>query len=269
MKKAFFGLCSLLAIYLAPLEGTSECRCFVDNYTKQLLDKVGAEMPHLVTYPFYEYPNAGHEHIAKHFPEGKILVFGYGSLMNKVSASRSMKPEAIESMQTAIAFGVKRIFNYKATKTAHWGENQHPKEKAMLNLTQTVNIASIANGVTIEVDLEDFTRLVQREIGYDLVPILVMSEKDLKEKAADPEIRVAYTFTAASELRNHINYTHTKYYPVRGYLHAVQAAAAQYGDEFARMWDETTYLADGTTSIVDWDQETFNGILCTFEPEAE
>lgn len=268
MNKILFTLLSFLTINFLPSVGYAECRCFIaDDYKRELLEKVGAKMPLLVSSPFYQYPNTGHEHVAKHFPEGKILVFGYGSLMNKASASRSMKAEAVESMKTAIAFGVKKIFNYKAAKTIHWGENQHPKEKAMLNLIQTVDISSIANGVTIEVDSEDFSRLVQRETGYDLVPILVMHEKDMKEKNADPEIRVAYTFVAVNELRNHINYTNTKYYPVRGYLHAVQAAAAQHGEEFALMWDETTYLADGTTRIADWDQETFTGILCTFEPE--
>lgn len=237
------------------------------DYQKFLLSKVGEKLPELVTLPFHHYPNKGFETIPDLFPNGKVLVFGYGSLMNKQSASHSMKPEAIESMQPAIAFGVKRIFNYKATKTDHWGLDQDHKEKAMLNLVQTLNIASIANGVTLEVDLEDFKRLVEREIGYDLVPILVTSWDDAMNHNPHLEIRIAYTFVANHELRNHIDYTSTKYYPVRGYLNAIQNTTQGYGQDFSKMWDVTTFLADGTTCVKDWDKKTFLGILCTFEPE--
>lgn len=136
----------------------------------------------------------------------------------------------------------------------------------MLNLTQTLNIASIANGVTIEVDSEDFSKLVERETGYDLVPILVASWDDITNKDPQLKVKVAYTFVASGELRKHVNYTSTKYYPVRGYLHSIQDTSQTYGEKFARMWNITTYLADGTTTVDDWDSLTFKGILCTSEP---
>lgn len=238
-----------------------------EDYQKHLLKKVGDKLPELVTHPFYLYPNAGFESIPDLYPNGKVLVFGYGSLMNKQSASRTVKPEALETMHPVIAFGVKRIFNYKATKTDHWGSDQDRKEKAMLNIVQTLNIGSIANGVALEVDLEDFKRLVEREVGYDLVPILVTSWNDAMNNNPHLEIRIAYTFVANHELRNHIDYTSTKYYPVRGYLNAIQDTAKGYGPEFSKMWNLTTYLADGTTCVNEWDKTTFLGILCTFEPE--
>jgi len=271
MKKRFsiLSFVCLLNISASSIdEGNIESIGCEPTYKEILLKKVSAKMPDLVTYPFFHYPNEGHEQVLKYFPNGKILIFGYGSLMNKASASRSLKAEAVETMKTAIAFGVKRIFNYKAAKTVHWGANRHPKERAMLNLMQTLNISSLANGVTIEVDEEDFNSLILRETGYDLVPILVMYAADMDSENPEPEIRVAYTFVAMNELRNHINYTHTKYYPVRGYLRAVQQAAATHGDKFACMWDCTTYMADGTTTIREWDQETFSGILRTFENES-
>lgn len=245
-----------------------ECDSFPCNkaYQKYLLEKVSKKMPELADYPFYQFPNEDHLEAVQHFPNGKVLVYGYGSLMNKESALRSVKPEAVDTMQKAVAFGVKRIFNYKATKTDHWGPNQHPREKAMLNMTQTLNISSVANGVIMEVDAEDFSRLVKRETGYDLVPILVARWDDVASHNPKVVIEVAYTFTAVHELRNHIDYTSTKYYPVRGYMHAIQQAAHEYGDDFVEMWNATTYLADGTTSVDEWDEETFDGILCTKEP---
>ena len=250
-------------------QGNTECFFSNQDYKEYALKTVAAKMPDLMTYSTYRYPNESHEQILNMYPTGKILVFGYGSLMNKISASRTVKAESVDTMQMAVAFGVKRIFNYKASKTKHWQEDLDVKEKAMLNLTQTFNIASLVNGVTIEVDLEDFSRLVMREIGYDLVPILVVDEKDIADENPNLDVRVAYTFVAMNELRNHINYTSTKYYPVRGYLRAVQEAAAMHGKKFAKLWNKTTYMADGVTCINDWDQMTFKGILCTFEPDSD
>ena len=232
-------------------------------YERVLLQKVGQKLPSIVTFPFFQYPNSGHQEIVDHFPPGKVLLFGYGSLMNKVSAARSMKAEAVDSMEPAIAFGVKRLFNYKVTDPSRWGADQNRKERAMLNIAQTLNISSMANGVVIEVDSEDLSKLVYRETGYDLVPILVASWNDVRNQNPELEIRVAYTFIAVNELRNNTSYTSTEYYPVLGYLHAVQEAALTYGPEFAAFWNKTTYLADGTTPIEGWDEVTFMGILCT------
>lgn len=235
-------------------------------YEKVLLQKVGTTLPELVTFPFFQYPNDGHQKIMDHFPSGKVLLFGYGSLMNKVSAARSMKAEAVESMEPAIAFGVKRLFNYKVTDPSRWGEEQNRKERAMLNIAQTLNIGHMANGVILEVDAEDLTKLVSRETGYDLVPILVASWDDVMNQNPEIEIRVAYTFVAVNELRNNTAYTSTEFYPVLGYLHAVQEASQTYGQGFAAFWNATTYLADGTTPIEGWDEVTFMGILCTQRP---
>lgn len=235
-------------------------------YEKVLLKQVGAKLPELVTFPFFQYPNDGHQAAVEHFPSGKVLLFGYGSLMNKVSAARSMKPEAVDSMEPAIAFGVKRLFNYKVTDPSRWGADQNRKERAMLNVAQTLNIGSMANGVVLEVDAEDLASLVSRETGYDLVPILVASWNDVMNQNSEIEVRVAYTFIAVNELRNNTSYTSTEYYPVLGYLHAVQEASQTYGLEFAAFWNATTYLADGTTPIEGWDEVTFMGILCTQKP---
>lgn len=253
--------------FASPME-IGDCDTFLCNvqYQKFLLKKVSEKMPDLATYPSYHYPNDNHLEVVKKFPEGKILVFGYGSLMNKESALRTVKPEAFDSKEKVIAFGVKRLFNYKAVKTSHWGAKQDKKEKAMLNLTQTLNISSIANGVVIQVDAEDFSRLVQRETGYDLIPVLVASWDEVLNENPNVNIQVAYTFSAAHELRNHINYTSTQYYPVRGYMHAIQETTQLFGGDFAKMWNSTTYLADGTTSVDEWDEKTFDGILSTYEP---
>lgn len=248
------------------VEGSASIPWWSHSYERVLLEKVGEKLPKLVSFPYFQYPNEGHQEITSRFPDGKVLIYGYGSLMNKISAARSMKPAAVASMQPAIAFGVKRIFNYKVTDPSRWGLDQNRKERAMLNLATNTNIASIANGVILEVDVEDLSNLVSREVGYDLIPILVATWDDVVSQNPHLEIHVAYTFVAVNELRNNISYTSTEFYPVLGYLHAVQEASQTYGPEFAAFWNATTYLANGTTKIDDWDEVTFMGILCTQKP---
>lgn len=267
MKNIIFMIVCFCSVVSGMFANNEDSPTYWDKaYEKVLLQKVGTKLPDLITFPFFQYPNDGHQTIVNHFPSGKVPLFGYGSLMNKVSAARSMKPEAVESMEPAIAFGVKRLFNYKVTDPSRWGADQNLKERAMLNIAQTLNIGYMANGVVFEVDAEDLTKLVSRETGYDLVPILVASWNEAMNQNPEIEIRVAYTFVAVNELRNNTAYTSTEYYPVLGYLHAVQEASQAYGLEFASFWNATTYLADGTTPIEGWDEITFMGILCTQKP---
>lgn len=124
-------------------------------------------------------------------------------------------------------------------------------------------MASMVNGIVMEIDQEDLESLVAREKGYDLVRILIADWKDVISNKPHLEIKIAYTFVAPYELRNCVIYTSTEYYPVRGYLEAVQEGAFEYGEEFANFWNATTYLADGTTNIEKWDKHSFEGILCT------
>lgn len=230
-----------------------------------LLQKVGAKLPELAHYPFLKFPNDDYKTLFDFYPDDKVLLFGYGSLINKASAARNMKPEALESMEPALSFGSKRIFNYGVKKTDHWGAGQNRKEKAMLNLTPTLNIRSAVNGVTFYVDKKDLQSLIQREKGYDLIPIPVVSWDEVMDQTKDPEIKIAYAFVASNEPRDHIVYTSTEYYPVRGYLHAIQEGAREYGADFEEFWNKSTFLADGTTSIEEWDEKTFEGILCSTE----
>ena len=194
-----------------------------------------------------------------------MLLFGYGSLINPISAGRSISQEALHSMRPAVAFGFKRIFNYKAGNVSRY-PNAVENERAMLNLEPTTTYNQIINGVIIEVDAKDLQNLIQRETGYDLVPILIADWQDMISENRSSSIHVAYTFLVPDELREGIHYTQAKYYPVRDYLHLVQEGANYFGQPFLDYWNATTYLGDGTTLINNWDQHTFSRILDTKEP---
>lgn len=236
------------------------------NYQNLLMEKVGQEMKRLSTYPSLEYPNRDIQQILEKFPEGKVLLFGYGSLINADSAAWSVSSKAVQSMRPMIAFGFKRIFNYTAQNVSARGLNLSENERAMLNIVPTTTYNHIINGVVMEISREDLHRLVQREVGYDLVPMLVTDWNQAIAENPSINIKIAYTFFVPSGLRDGVNYTQAKYYPIRRYLHTVRDGAAVFGPKFLNYWNETTYLGDGRTPVNQWDEKTFSGILDSREP---
>lgn len=131
MKKVILILLSLF-FCIQLVEGQDRICLWGQTYQKKLMHQVSKKLPELTSYPHFEYPNKGYESLPKYYPHQKVLLFGYGSLINKQSAQRTLKPESIETMQPAIAFGAKRIFNYQAKKTDHWGGDRIPKKKLCL-----------------------------------------------------------------------------------------------------------------------------------------
>lgn len=238
------------------------------DYQNVLMEKIGQKIMHFSTYPSLEYPNRDVHQLVSKFSDGRILLFGYGSLINAESAAHSMSSAAVESMRPVVAFGLKRIFNYKCANVSRWGDDLRENERAMLNVEPTTTFNHMINGVLIEVDPKDLTLLVQRETGYDLVPILVANWNEVVSENPSVTLEIAYTFLVPDELRCGIDYTQTKYYPIRGYLHAVRAGVRVFGSDFLDFWNATTYLGDGTTAVTEWDEESFFGILDTKEPQA-
>lgn len=236
------------------------------DYQQLLMGRVGQMIQTLSTYPSIKYPNTDFAQVLEKYPNGKVLLFGYGSLMNVDSASRTVAPDAVKSMRPVVAFGFKRLFNYKAGNVSRWGKNLPENERAMLNVEPTTTYSSIINGVVMEIEKDDLKKLIQRETGYDLVPMLVADWRDVVKQNPSVKLEVAYTFLVPDEMRQGVDYTHTKFYPVRGYLQAVREGAASYGPEFLDYWNATTYLGDGTTTVNDWNETTFSGILDTREP---
>lgn len=230
-----------------------------DSYQQLLLERVGEKLPEISSYPFFEYPNKNHDE-AKPSENGKILIFGYGSLMSPdIDANKkSIKPENLKTLRPAIAFGVKRLFNKRGgiSKTFN-STTLEPNERCFLNLVPTTNFNDVTNGVTIEIDQGDLIKLIAREVGYDLVPLFVASWDDAVKESDEINIEIAYTFIASSGLRDHVSYTSNILYPIQWYASLVDKAAKFHGPVFWKLYQKTTWLADCITLISDW-HDTFN-----------
>lgn len=233
---------------------------YMDN---GLVKKLCNQAPSLDEFPSYVYPNEKFNTIPVSH-EGKVLLFGYGSLMKKcsvgVNGKQTIKDESSNTIRPVVALNLKRIYNYHDQREMdtrkYVGEEN---ERACLNVTKSPG--SITNGVVMEVDLDDLACAIKREHGYDLKPVVVVDWQSLLDNPSELRFEVAYTFCASDEKRTsifnpqqQIHYTNNEILPVRRYADYVKAAADDFGALFSLMYDETTYLSDGMTLIYQWDR---------------
>ncbi len=180
-----------------------------------------------------------------------IAIFSYGSLMDRTSAAKTVSESTLATRRPAIGYKIKRIFDRDVAIRAgsKWCQPAHPHARGMLNVLPTGYSADFVNGVLLDVPLEEIPNVLFREEGYDLLPIVV-KEWDIEHETVEPVYRVAYTFHAPQRSP----YTNSEIFPRPKYYELTRDAALQYGQLFYELWLETTYLADGITSIVEWEE---------------
>jgi len=206
------------------------------------------------SYSIYSYP---YKDLHQQLEEQNIktlTVFSYGSLMSQASAQKTLSQKALSTRKPAIAFGLKRLFNrdVKIRYNSKWGVPKDPDARGMLNIEMTNKAEDIVNGVVYEIDIEEIPSMLDREEGYDLVPIFYVDWQDIQEQEL-PKIHVAYTFRA----KNLSSYTSCDILPRPMYYELTRDAAKEYGPEFYAIWLESTYYADGITSML---EHPFQGV---------
>ncbi len=204
----------------------------------------------LAEAPLYKYPYAGLDASLRSSGLTSIKIFSYGSLMNYDSASRTLSSQTMSSLRPAIAFGVKRVFNRDGSikPNSRWGVPYSPKARAMLNLTHSDNEDALVNGIAFEVKLDDIAPLMRREVGYDLIPVIMMNWEDALQ--GKHNCYIAYAFSAPKASK----YTHNDIAPRPNYYELSRDATKQYGPIFYSMWFSSTYLSDEITPIFEWEK---------------
>lgn len=201
-------------------------------------------------YPDFKYP-ADYKELMKLFPKGELYIFGYGSLVNPESAARTLSSDAMKTYEPAVAFGMKRSFDRKVTNTERWGPQERSSDVGMLNVFKTKQ-ADPLNGVTFKVNALDLKSLIEREVGYDLVPVYVISWKKFIDEEEEPDFKIAYVFLAPSDPKN--VYVDPCINPVPRYALASKEGAAINGKDFLNLWLKSTFLADRKTPFSQWEK---------------
>jgi hypothetical protein len=180
-------------------------------------------------YPKLEYPNTGYEELCSYFENGKVLIFGYGTLANPSSALQTLSRETYANLKLGIGFGLKRVLNVDGhvggflpdLTDPHYQDEyvswHHKQGMAILNAIPQNNYEAIINGVLLEVNAEELKRLIDRERGYDLIPIIVMDWQDGYPYFCG-KARIAYTFSASDQPREGTIYTNYNLKPRIPYM---------------------------------------------------
>ena len=203
-------------------------------------------------YSSYMYPASG-EQMVHDLKSEKVLIFAYGSLLNIESAERTLSREALKSYKPAVAFGVRRIFNYNVNPESikkRYGQPTRPNDTAALNIFSTGDYSDVVNGVVFCVNQEDLEEMIQREVGYDLIPVpVVFWDEFVNHSVRGTRVMIAYAFRASLD-----KYMDVAINPIPGYAHVSMEGASQHGSDFLELWIETTYLSDGKTPFRKWEE---------------
>lgn len=183
--------------------------------------------------------------------EETFLIFSYGSLMDKTSAEQTLGRKSMDTRKMAVAYNIKRVFDrdVEIKPNSKWGIPLDPEARGMLNVIPSDSGSDLTNGVLIEVSREDMAKVLLREEGYDLIPVIVQEWENFIHNK--PVYKVAYTFYAPQNS----SYTSSSILPRPSYYELTRDAAYNFGPLFYLLWLKTTYMADGITSIEDWEKE--------------
>lgn len=175
--------------------------------------------------------------------QGSAAFVGYGTLINKTSASHSLS-EAGER-EPVNAFGVRRIFNFvleDKNYVDHGGlykRSNFENHVATLNVQETGSNEDIVNGVLMQVSNDGLDGLAEREAGYDIIPVVYSVIADAEK------VSKAYMFTARQGSPEIGHRVKDDVLPNESSLETCLAGARDYGGEFLNTWVLHCYLADG------------------------
>ncbi len=252
-KKIIYIITGILLAQLATVGACETPGILVQEHHDTLVSEAIKLEDDLRKMPVFEYPIRNPSDVVQLFEGDTVPIFSYGSLLNRASAARTLSEKAMATHKPAIVFSAHRIFDRHVPTTKRWGPMERPNDTAMLNLYITGDYCNIVNGVVIHVGIDDLQGLLDREEGYDLIPVIGTNWTSVvDDKEVQPEMFIAYAFKASDEPREGVYYTSAYINPVPGYAIASQNGAIQYGEVFEKLWIASTYLADKTTSYQEW-----------------
>jgi hypothetical protein len=172
-----------------------------------------------------------------------LTVLAYGSVMNDQSAARTLS-RLDHDRTAAVAFGVKRVFNYPMTQAAidRYAAPISSRHVAALNTIETGNPADTVNGIFRRIAVDDIERFREREKDYNLVPVECLewcTRQPVKET-----VYVLVCPTPNEQLLPHLKY-----------LETCERGAGKISAAFLSEFQRSTFLADGRC-LADWDRNS-------------
>ena len=200
----------------------------------------------------FEYPWNGLEEVVANTLDGKLLLVGYGSLLNRDSAVETIKDTPREGHPPVLALGARRVFNYvmPEAELKSYGVNFSPRERAALNVDYSRSPADAVNGRLLTVGPVDIAALREREFGYDLRPVVCMRWGEWKVAPF-----TAYVLVAVEGTRDGRQVIDNDALPHPLYAGLCRAGAHAVSEAFLQLYLQTTFLADRKISLFEWEKE--------------
>ncbi|MBR9699276.1 gamma-glutamylcyclotransferase [Candidatus Woesearchaeota archaeon] len=162
----------------------------------------------------------------------KLIV--YGSLMNSKEFSAS-------SPKKIMIKDWKRILNRNAMRS-HW--NPKGKESAVLNIMKSPGDSF--NAICYDISDKEYEELRLREIEYHTITVPIYDYEARKHIGTS----VIFVSNEKNNMGEKILLENIS--PIKKYLEVCRRGAYSWGKEFGEMFDRTTFLADGTTSVKEY-----------------
>jgi len=172
-----------------------------------------------------------------------IHIVGYGTLLYTESVGNTIGTSASgKTYAPVIVSGFKRLFNllpshYKPS----FKISDLPVEKAAANIIPVVT--NHFNGLAFEVSESELEEIDKRERHYDRIEVEIYAFGSEKFKGN------AFVYAAKKSQLALTN--DATYLPDWIDIQWARTGAYRYGEAFGKMYDQTTYLADGKTLVME------------------
>ncbi|MCK5233864.1 MAG: gamma-glutamylcyclotransferase [Candidatus Aenigmarchaeota archaeon] len=156
----------------------------------------------------------------------KIKLIGYGSLINRNSLRKTI--EGPFKLQEVWVRGYKRVFDLKAIKQFY---EPWDTDVAVLNVEKCKGAKF--NAIVYEVSLTQYHNLLKREKTYRLIKV------KYSDYTTNKVVGEAVLFLGLEQ------FIHKNLNPRTHYFHICRKGAYAISHEYGRVWDKTTFLANG------------------------
>ncbi len=198
-------------------------------------------------YPGFAYPWGDLEAFLDSAGLVSLPLVGYGSLINRESAGRTIDVDGAADRKAVKAFGALRVFNYRMPAKMleqRYGTPANSKYVAALNCEVSGKTVDQFNGILTHVGRDRLDALRERERAYSLKPVVYHSW-DKPEEALSP----AYILELLPDGRGGSNPYDTSIFPHQAYTRLCQEGASAVSAEFLSFFNDTCFLADKITRL--------------------
>lgn len=185
-----------------------------------------------------------------------FTVVGFGTLLNTASTAQTIAKAGGKTYRPVIVPGFRRLFNlrpdhyepsYKLTDSGIEAAAMNIEPAADEHQTGKAEAPPAEvrfNGLAFTVDEGEFEALDQRERYYERVEVDII---DFESRQA---LGRAYAYSSKPDAR-WIERDPAKLLPLWRDIAWARRGAYRFGEAFGQMYDQTTFLADGSTLMVD------------------